>query len=54
MVSADLNRDGVLDERDIVAFMNGVRPSRDYAPLTRKIGRGASLRDVRGNTKPGR
>jgi len=53
LAPADLNRDGVLDDLDIIAFMNGVRPSREYA-APKKPRRGTQLRDVRGDSKSGR
>jgi hypothetical protein len=46
---ADLNNDGVLDEQDIAAFLNGARPNNPAptpAPTTKRPTRSQSLRPI--------
>lgn len=54
LAPADLNLDGVIDEQDIAAFMNGARPSPPYAPPTKDFSRDRSLRGFRATGKVGR
>jgi len=46
LIMADLNRDGILDEADVAAFMNGVRPSPEYLPPKSMPERPKALREV--------
>jgi hypothetical protein len=47
LMMADLNRDGILDQADIVEFAQGARPAPEYLPPKHRHERPKSLRELR-------